>query len=294
MGIAFIGIPFYSLAKYRGMADAVQTLRTAGIVDRLRSVDSRLLDIGDVDCPTIVDDRGPSNLRNFETFLDGTLRIRRKMLQGLNSSRLTFCLGGECAFVVGTLAALKTIHKGTPGMVWMDAHGDFNTPQTSPSGFIGGMPLALACGEGPRLSPEIESARPLLSAKHVVHVGSRSVDPGEDSSLVSSVKVFSAKAVKERGAHDIARETAWHMSDSCDWIVAHLDVDVFDTSIMPAVNFPEPRGLGTKDVLEIFHALHRTEKLAVVDLTAYNPSRDLNRNGESLILQLAPKLVAPA
>ena len=117
-------------------------------------------------------DQGPNNLHNLESFIEGTKRVKETLLQGADASKLMFCLGGECAFIVGSLAALRTKLKGKPGIVWMDAHGDFNTPETSPEGFIGGMPLAFACGRGPKLSPDIEAARPLLSEKQVVQVGS--------------------------------------------------------------------------------------------------------------------------
>ena len=70
MGIVFVGIPLYTMAKYRGMAEAVGTLRAAGILDRLRDVDSQLVDLGDVDCPVIERDAGPGNVHNFEQFLE--------------------------------------------------------------------------------------------------------------------------------------------------------------------------------------------------------------------------------
>ena len=292
MGIVFVGIPFYTLAKYEGMAEAVSSLRAAGILDRLRSVDPSLLDLGDIACPKISQDQGPNNLHNLESFIEGTKRVKETLLQGADASKLMFCLGGECAFIVGSLAALRTKLKGKPGIVWMDAHGDFNTPETSPEGFIGGMPLAFACGRGPKLSPDIEAARPLLSEKQVVHVGSRSLDPGEDKSLLSSVKVFSAKDVQKNGARSVARQTADYLTGSCDWIVAHLDADVLDPSIMPAADFPEPGGLTGNHVLEIFHALHETGKLKAVNLTAYNPRKDTRKIGRKLLLELAPRLVA--
>ncbi len=276
------------------MAEAVTRLRAAGILNKLRTSDPQLTDRGDVNCPTIIADRGPANLYNFETFLEGTHRVREMLSQGVDGSNLTFCLGGECALILGSLSALKTVHKGRPGMVWMDAHGDFNTPETSPSGFIGGMPLALACGRGPKLSPEIEASRPLLDERRIVHVGSRSLDPREDEALLSNVKVFSARDVAKKGGREVALETAQYLSDSCDWIVAHLDVDVFDPSIMPSVNFPEPGGLTREDVLEMFRALHTSGKLKAVDLTAYNPTRDVDGRGKTLLLDLAPELVRPA
>ena len=207
----------------------------------------------------------------------------------VDPSRITFCLGGDCAFVPGSLAGLKTVYKGKLGMVWLDAHGDFNVPETSPSGFIGGMPLAIACGRGPRLPEDIESQRPLLEEKRVVHVGSRSLDLGEDETLQSSVKLFPATEIKKRGLGEIAVQMARFLSDSSDWIVAHLDVDVFDPSIMPGVDFPEPGGLTDHDVLEIFQALQSTGKVRVVDLTV-----DKGGRGRSLLLNLIPRLMSHA
>jgi len=294
MGVTFVGIPFYTLAKYRAMGDAVSNLRKAGVVQRIKSVDNDLVDLGDVDCPSIVRDHGPKNLRNFEEFSEGTRRVKDKLTVLVDPSRITFCLGGDCAFVPGSLAGLKTVYKGKLGMVWLDAHGDFNVPETSPSGFIGGMPLAIACGRGPRLPEDIESQRPLLEEKRVVHVGSRSLDLGEDETLQSSVKLFPATEIKKRGLGEIAVQMARFLSDSSDWIVAHLDVDVFDPSIMPGVDFPEPGGLTDHDVLEIFQALQSTGKVRVVDLTAYNPTLDKGGRGRSLLLNLIPRLMSHA
>ena len=294
MGVTFVGIPFYTLAKYRAMGDAVSNLWKAGVVQRIKSVDIDLVDLGDVDCPSIVRDHGPKNLRNFEEFSEGTRRVKDKLTGLVDPSRITFCLGGDCAFVPGSLAGLKTVYKGKLGMVWLDAHGDFNVPETSPSGFIGGMPLAIACGRGPRLPEDIESQRPLLEEKRVVHVGSRSLDLGEDETLQSSVKLFPAKEIKKRGLGEIAVQMARFLSDSSDWIVAHLDVDVFDPSIMPGVDFPEPGGLTDHDVLEIFQALQSTGKVRVVDLTAYNPTLDKGGRGRSLLLNLIPRLMSHA
>ncbi len=276
------------------MADAVKILRQVGIVQKIRSADNDLVDLGDVDCPSIERDHGRRNLRNFEEFLQGTHRVKDKLSGRIDNSRISFCLGGDCAFVPGSLAGLKTAYKGKPGMVWLDAHGDFNTPETSPSGFIGGMPLAIACGRGPRLTEDVESQRPLLDEKQVVHVGSRSLDPDESELLRSSVKLLSAVELKKRGAREVALEISRFLNSSCDWIIAHLDVDVFDPSLVPGVDFPETGGLSSQDVLEIFGSLQSTRKLKVVDLTAYNQSLDKENRGRSLLLDLAPRLVSQA
>lgn len=109
--MTFVGIPFYSLAKYRGMGSAVQNLRDAGIVQRLSSGKVQVRDIGDVECPRIDSDHGPRNLSNYGEFIEGTRRVRDKLLKEADGSALTFCLSGECTFIVGSVA--KERQKGT-------------------------------------------------------------------------------------------------------------------------------------------------------------------------------------
>src|SRR2546427_10050600 len=99
----------------------------------------------------------------------------------------------------------------------MDAHGDYNTSETADYGFIGGMCLAMACGRGPRRTSELEAARPLLDPERVVHIGSRSLDPGEDKALESNVKLITAKQVKKDGIGKVAHQTAQHLKDSLVW-----------------------------------------------------------------------------
>ncbi len=127
----------------------------------------------------------------------------------------------------------------------------------------------------------------------MVHVGSRALDPGEDDALRSSATVFDAGEVSRKGARKVADQATKVLNDSSDWIIAHLDVDVLDPSIMTGVNFAESQGLTDRDVLQIFRALQATGKLRVVDLTAYNPARDTGGRGRSLLLEIAPKLVGP-
>ena len=103
---------------------------------------------------------------------------------------------------------------------------------------------------------------------------------------------FSAQELKKQGAREVALQISRFLNSSCDWIIAHLDVDVLDPSLMPGVDFPEPGGLARQDILQIFQALHSTGKLKVVDLTAYNPNLDKGNQGRSLLLDLAPRLVS--
>ena len=150
--VSMIGLPIYTLAKYRGMGMAVKALRRLGITEAVNQHTQDFKDLGDVKLTEIETDSGPSNLRNFPQFLRDTESILRAASE-VDSDDFVFCLGGECALITGSLAAFRTKFEGQPGMLWMDAHGDFNTQETTTSGFIGGMCLALACGRRPKADP---------------------------------------------------------------------------------------------------------------------------------------------
>ncbi|HUK49671.1 MAG TPA: arginase family protein, partial [Terriglobales bacterium] len=283
-------LPIYSLSEYHGMALAVKSLRTAGIDRILASHAESFHDLGDVQTSMLVSNTGPRNLKNFPEFLKDTDSLE-KSAGKVDSADFAFCLGGGCELIIGTLAGFKRAFKGKPGVVWMDAHGDFNTPETSASGYIGGMGLAMACGRGPRFSSRIEDARPLLMEENVVHIDSRTVDPLEQQAMINSrMKLYSAETVRAEGAAKIAEDTANYLVDKCDWIVCHLDVDALDPMFNSGVNFPASGGLNPTDVKTIVGALQRTGKMRVFNLTAYNPLFDEDGRSCKTLLSLVTEL----
>jgi len=287
-----IGLPFYSLAKYRGMGLAVRALRNLGITEVAKAKASAFGDLGDVSLSEIDIDSGPQNLKNFTQFQRDIDRVSQASAK-VDWDDFVFCLGGECTFIPGTLAGFKAKFKGKPSILWMDAHGDFNTPETTNSGFIGGMCLAFACGRGPKLSPDIENTRPLLNEENVVHLASRNLDPLEEKAMRSSpLKMYTAADMHRIGVGQVAREVAKYVADRSDWVVCHLDVDSIDNEIISAVNFPEKgNGLTLGEVSTVVQELRKTGKLKVFDLAAYNPSLDRDQESGKKLVELTSQLL---
>lgn len=289
--LTLMGFPFYSLSKYGGHGRAVAALRTAGITENLAKSAARFTDLGDLRLSQITEDRGPPNLKNFPQFLRD-MDAAQVMASRVGCDDFAFCLGGECTLVTGTLAGFKGRFKGKPGMLWVDAHGDFNTPETTTSGFLGGMPLAFACGRGPKLNKDIEDARPLLEEENVVHLASRALDPLESKAMSSSpMKIYPATTVHEEGASKIASQAAAYLSDHSDWITCHLDIDSIDPTIIPAVYYPEPGGLTLEEIKTVARALQKTGKLKVFNLTAYNPTIDKDNASAHTLIKLIAELM---
>lgn len=280
--VSVVGLPVYTLLKCSGMANAAGKLRKAGL---LSALGSSVLDEGDIELPRLERDILEDGIRNLAHFKGATSRIHES-LRSLQAERVIL-IGGECSLVVGGLAGLVEAFGGKPGMLWMDAHGDFNTPETSPSSYIGGMCLAMACGRGPNLGDAIDSHRPLLEEERLVHFGSRALDPLEAKALEESpARLLTMDDVRKRGVRAVAAETAKCLVDKADWIACHFDVDVVDPDAILAVNFPAPGGLRPTEVSTMIKFLENTGKLRVVDIAAYNPSLDDDGSSATAVVNL--------
>jgi arginase len=278
-GWTLLGVPVYTLAAYKGMGDSPSALRKAGLGRALGVA----TDLGDVSLPRLTKDTQEGKVKNLGHFRDANSKTFSKA-RSVVAERVVV-LGGECSETVGVMAGFTEALRGKAGMLWMDAHGDFNTPDTSPSGYIGGMCLAMACKNISGL--DLTSGQPPLGEERLVHVGSRALDPAEVEAFNSSpAKLYTARQVKTRGASEVAAEAARHLDNRSDWIACHLDVDVVDPEIIPAVNYPTPGGLTLDEAATVIRKLGQTQKLKVVEVAAYNPSKDKKRTSAKTINEL--------
>lgn len=282
-----INVPIYTLAKYNGMGDAPTALHRAGAGRILGSAE----DLGSVALPQLKHDTVEGAVKNLTHFRDANSLVY-KAAKSVETERM-LVIGGECSETVGVMGGLSEAFQGKAGMLWLDAHGDFNTPETSPSGYIGGMCLAMACGRTPGLRLELGSKVPPLADERLVHVGSRALDPPEVAAFNSSpAKLYTAQQVKKSGAPDVAEEAARHLDNRSDWIACHLDVDVVDPQFISAVNYPTPGGLAPDEAATIVREALRTGKLRALEVAAYNPSVDRNRASATQIVALLKKIFA--
>ena len=276
-----LGAPIYTLSSYKGMGEAPAALRKAGIGTVLGLLNDR----GDVEIPHLRKDVQEGKTKNLAHFREASSRIFRATSEEKEAP--VMIIGGECSETVGAMAGLARAYGGKPGMLWLDAHGDFNVPETSPSGYIGGMCLAMACGMAVGLDLGIGPTPPPLAGERLVHVGSRALDTPEVVAFNSSpAKLFTTQQVKKIGAADVAEEAARHLDNRSDWIACHLDVDVVDPDLIPSVNYPTPGGLTLEETSMVIRRLIRTGKVRVLELAAYNPSMDRRAASAKKIIEL--------
>lgn len=201
---------------------------------------------------------------------DGVAGINRRLAEAVAVHlRPVVVLAGNCNSCLGTLIALENA-----GIVWLDAHGDFNTPETTISGALEGMSLAIATGH---CHPEL-MARP-VAEENVVLGATRSLDPLEEVRLrASKIELASLSALPEAIDGLAAR---------VDNIYLHLDLDVLDPSISPGVNFSEPGGISVEELIDVVQHVMATGKLAAAAITNFNPDRD----EENKTLRIAEELI---
>ncbi len=278
-GWAILGAPIYTLSAYKGLGDSPANLRKAGLV---RAVGSQA-DGGDVEIPRLKRDVLEGKTKNLTHFRDASSRIYGAT-RSLTADKV-IVVGGECSETVGAMAGLAEAWGSKPGMLWLDAHGDFNTPETSPSGYIGGMCLAAACGRVPQLASGIGQSPP-LAGERLVHIGSRALDPAEVEAFnASPAKLYTAQQVRKSGAADVAEEASRHLENRAEWIACHLDVDVMDPEYIPSVNYPTPGGLTQQETSTIIRALLRTGKLRALEVAAYTTSADRRRTTAATLVR---------
>lgn len=192
-------------------------------------------------------------------------------------------LGGDCSILLGGLLALK--RRGRCGLLFVDGHADFYHPEANPNGEAASMELAFATGRGPDVLANLEGRGPLVLDEDVVVFGYR--DGAEQAAygsqpLPSGLTAIDLDAIRRRGAESSAREAVAHLTrdggpDNGFWI--HVDADVLDDGIMPAVDYRLPGGLSWDELGRTLRVAVESGRAAGLEVTIYNPTLDLDGTG---------------
>lgn len=204
-------------------------------------------------------------------------------------------LGGDCSILLGNLLALRR-NGGRHGLLFLDGHADFYQPEASPTGEAADMDLALSTGRGPAILTDIEGLRPLVRDEDVALLGHRdgaqALASGSQA-LPESLFAQDLRELRRVGAHEAARAAIERLCrPELDGFWIHLDVDVLDDAIMPAVDYRMPDGLSWEELETILGAAMRSKHALGIDITIFNPTLDHDgRIARDLVNSLARALV---
>jgi arginase len=265
-------------------------IRYAGLDDRIAELGRQCEDRGDVETAvaeaTSVGDERVRYLREIKAACE---RIAGLVAQAAEDGYLPLVLGGDHSVALGTLGGLARA-RGPGGVLWLDAHGDLNRPETSPSGNVHGMPLAAALGLA---GPEFESDAyplPAVDPRRVALVGVRSLDPGERELLAElDARVFTMSDLDRVGVEPAMREALDHVTGD-GFVHVSLDMDVVDPDVAPGVGTPVRGGLSYREAHLAMELVAESGAVGSLEVVEVNPILDR----ENQTAKLAVELVASA
>jgi arginase len=271
--VSILGAPLDLGAARRGVDMGPSAIRYAGLAERLESLDIDVVDCGTVmaELPEVASVRDES-ARYLPAILATCAQIAHGVAAIGREGRLPLVFGGDHSIAMGTLAGLKQVF-GDGGVLWVDAHGDLNRPETSPTGNVHGMPLAAALGACGFTLDGFEGP-PWVDPSRVALVGIRALDPGEKRLVQEQgLRVFTVADIDRRGMAEVMRE-AIEVVRGPGYVHLSLDLDVCDPEIAPGVGTPIRGGLSYREAHLAMELLAEAEILTSIEVVEVNPILD--------------------
>ncbi|MCF6412079.1 arginase [Pseudalkalibacillus salsuginis] len=273
--VGILGVPMDLGQMRRGVDMGPSAMRYAGLIERLENLGYDVEDHGDVQIPQR--EKVASKETNLKN-LDGVIEASNFLAEGVNKiiedNRFPLVLGGDHSIAIGTLAGVSKHYKNL-GVIWYDAHGDLNTGETSPSGNIHGMPLAVSLGIGHEKLKEIGGYSPKVKPENIVIIGARSLDGGERELIrEKGIKVYTMHEIDKMGMTKVMEEAIEYVSNGTDGVHLSLDLDGLDPAEAPGVGTPVLGGISYRESHLAMEMLEESKILTSAEFVEVNPILD--------------------
>ncbi len=285
--INLIGVPMDFGQDLRGVDMGPAAVRYTGLISRLRHLGHTVRDRGDISIP--IRDDAVQEVVQEKKYLEEITRICESIYtlghQVVKEGDFPLFVGGDHSIAVGTVAAV-TRQDEPMGLIWIDAHGDINTPDTSPSGNIHGMPLAILMGDGHKALVNVGRAGPKIQPENVVMIGLRDLDPVEKKRLKKSgITIFTMRDIDEQGISSVANKAVMKFAH-LKRIHLTVDMDALDPVEAPGVGTPVPGGITYREAHLLMEILADSKKVTSMDLVEINPILDVANKTARLAVEL--------
>jgi len=289
--IRIIGVPMDLGASRRGVDMGPSALRVAGLQTKLKQLGRQVEDEGNVAVPQAEEQPyGEKKARYLDEIAQTCKGLAEIVRKTLDQDMLPLVLGGDHSIAVGTVAGASSHFQKSGkrvGVIWLDAHGDMNTPESSPSGNVHGMPLASIMGFGPPELVDLAGVKPMVEPRNVALVGIRDLDSKERRfAKESGVHVFTMRDIDERGMREVMAEAIRFATDDTAGICVSLDMDFVDPSDAPGVGTPVRGGVTYREAHLALEMIADSRAMVSFELVEINPVIDLHNTTALLGVEL--------
>jgi arginase len=290
--VHLIGVPLDMGGSRRGVDMGPSAFRIAGLSEKIASLGRLVADRGDLLSPIPETKKhGDPRKKYIKEIAKVCDRVYQTARTSLEEGALPLVLGGDHSLGAGSVAAsaahARALEKPL-GLLWVDAHGDMNTPASTPSGNVHGMPLAALLGPEPAELSSIGGFSPTVAPEHTALIGVRNLDDREkDLVRNSGVHVYTMKDIDRLGVAGVAAQALEAVSVGVAGIHVSFDLDVCDPSIAPGVGTPVKGGLNYREAHLLMELIAETGLLLALDLVEVNPTLDIRNTTAELGTELA-------
>jgi arginase len=284
-----LGVPMDLGSGRRGVDMGPSAIRIAGLADRLRELGHEVVDEGDFAIKNMEELKvGDTRARYLGEIARASKQAATRMERLVDRGRFPLVLGGDLSVgTVSGIAATARRQGKRVGLLWVDAHGDINTPETSPSGNIHGMPVACLLGEGPAELIGIGGDGPKVDPKNVALVGIRSLDDGEKVRLKRhGVQVHTMSEVDRIGIDKVMKEALARVTDGTDRVHVSFDLDAVDPTVAPGVGTPVKGGLDYREAHFLMEMLSDSGVMTSLEVVEANPILDERNASAAFAVEL--------
>ncbi|MFQ5421971.1 MAG: arginase [Anaerolineae bacterium] len=287
--IRIIGVPMDLGQNRRGVDMGPSAARYAGMQSRLEQLGHTVYDEGNVRVPNPEEHEAEGKTRRLKAVTAVCQTLYEMGCQCVANDDFALYLGGDHSISIGSIAAAAQYEP--LGVIWVDAHGDFNTPDTSPSGNIHGMPVAALVGEGVPELVNVGYPGPKLQPVHIVQIGIRDLDAQERERLThSGINVYTMRHVDELGMASVARQALDRLRH-LKRIHVSLDMDSLDPAVASGVGTPVPGGLSYREAHLLMEILGDNGRVRSLDIVEINPILDNMNQTAEMAVELAASLL---
>ncbi|MDT3695329.1 MAG: arginase [Ignavibacterium sp.] len=281
--VSIIGFPVDLGAGRRGVDMGPSALRIAGLENKLKALGYKVEDTGDINIEIMERQKiiNPK-LKYLNEILKTSKKLAARIEKVLEQNKFPLCLGGDHSMALGTLAGIASYCRKnnlTLGVIWIDAHADMNTDETTPSGNIHGMPLAASMGLGHPELVDFYGFRPKLKPENCTIIAARSIDI-EEREIIKKLNptVYTMSDVDKLGIHRIINRVLKQFKERVDHIHVSFDVDSVDPNFAPGVGTPVPGGLSYREAHLLMESIAECGCMSSLGVAEVNPILDVKNS----------------